>query len=78
MAAASMLSTLVDQVNARTISHAAYLKALITASVVVIQDGAAPIQITKQPPLHHLLEPVTAGAMPALVPKHLQARIQAR
>ena len=56
MAAASMLSELVERVNARTISRAAYLKSLISASIVVIQDGAAPIQITKQQNLHQFVE----------------------
>ena len=65
MAAASMLSDLVHRVNARTISRAAYLKALISASVVVIQDGAAPIQITKQQPLHQFVEPATVAVGPA-------------
>ena len=69
MAAASMLSTLVDQVNARTISRGAYLKALIAATVVVIQDGAAPIQITKQPTLHHFVEPVSASVIAPVAAK---------
>ena len=54
MAASSMLSDLVASVNSRTISRAGYLKSLIAATVVVIQDGAAPLQHTKSPSvLHH-------------------------